>query len=219
MIDYEVKIYKGFLGNDKAGGWCNTHEFRSDAVIDSPAMLQIVTEIANFEKEFHTPAVNFLRGVVSVWNVENTGYNPLEMRTCPIGGLGTLPVDEGYELYDLNFALDVKRNLSTGRAGHSYFRGCVTEPMAMITSSGHVTLTPDGATLIEAQVTQGQTSYFAPGKTMGVRSFVKATNQTIFRPILSFNFGRMILMPRDHKFFHKGWRRGEAPGLTPPDAP
>lgn len=219
-MDYELKIYKNLNVVDSKGSWCNTHEFTTDAAIDTEAMKTHVMQLVDFEKEFHLPGVQFIRAVLRVWEEETDGYNPLELRTFTLEGAGTLPPPTPpYDIYDLNFAIDVVRDATLGRTGHLYYRGCVAESMVGTTSRGDVSLTEDGRTLIAAQVGQASPNYFGTDRVMVLRGKVRKTGDIVRRPVTGFHVGALVLSPRDHKFFHKGWRRGTGPtdGITPPE--
>lgn len=218
MPIYTVRIYKNFGTSSPSGGWQNTHEMQTDAALDSIEMLNHVTALANFEKRFHLPSVQFQRAVVSLQDDEKDGYRPDEMRAIDISGAGTQAVAAGIDPIDLNMALEIKRFMVLGRVGHIYFRGCLHEGQVGANQAGETVLNADARAALTTVVTDAMQDYAAAGRIMVVRHTHKKTNTTFTRQVNGLQVGDVVMLKRNHRWFNRKKPAGEGEGgFTPPD--
>jgi hypothetical protein len=132
MASVYIRVFKSYGAPDNRQ-WSNVYEGNNGEVVTpgaDPADFQPLADaIVTAERAIHFDAVYFNRVVISTWEPDTGGYNPLDLVTTPLGLRGTRLVGTGAEpaLQDLRLVFWVARVAAHGRPGRIFYRGCVAE--------------------------------------------------------------------------------------------
>lgn len=106
--------------------WANSYEFRAVDAGTEGDLLALGTNLVNFESAIHSDAVVFNRLTISTWEADSVPYDPASFISTSLTAVGTR-VTSG-ELIGLNNTFSVARVSPSGRFGHIFYRGVLTEP-------------------------------------------------------------------------------------------
>jgi len=121
---FVIRVTK-YLSTNPDNKWANSYEFRAMEGGTESTLLTLGEVLVDFEAAFHHTVVTFDRILISTWEPDSVPYDPAVFisSTLTAAGLNT----SGGELLPLDKCLSVARVAATGRFGHLFYRGALTE--------------------------------------------------------------------------------------------
>jgi hypothetical protein len=114
-----------YLSTNPDRKWVNTYEFKATTTGDEGDLLDLGTNIVNFEAAMSLVGVVFDRILISTWEPDSVPYNPEVFISSSLTAAGARVV--GSEQVPLTTALSVTRQATSGRFGHLFYRGWLCE--------------------------------------------------------------------------------------------
>jgi len=119
-----IRTVKSLTANP-SDEWANTYEFVSTATQDETALFALMEIVAEFEKHIHLSTVELIRVSASTWIPDSVPYNPETFISITASGVGDNP--DSSAPIGLSNCLAVARVPASGRFGHLFYRGVLTE--------------------------------------------------------------------------------------------
>jgi len=119
-----IRTVKSLTANP-SDEWANTYEFVSTAAQDETALFALMEIVAEFEKHIHLATVELIRVSASTWIPDSVPYNPETFISITASGVGDNP--DSSAPIGLSNCLAVARVPASGRFGHLFYRGVLTE--------------------------------------------------------------------------------------------
>jgi len=119
-----IRTVKTHIANP-ADEWANSYEFVSTAAQDETSLFALMEIVAEFEKHIHLATVELIRVSASTWVPDSKPYNPETFISITASGVGDNP--DSSAPIGLSNCLAVARVAASGRFGHLFFRGVLTE--------------------------------------------------------------------------------------------
>jgi len=106
--------------------WANSYEFQATMAGETAALAELAGILVLFEQAMMLDTVRMDRVLVSTWEADSVPYDPSSFISTSLTAVGTR-VTSG-ELIGLNNTFSVARVSPSGRFGHIFYRGVLTEP-------------------------------------------------------------------------------------------
>lgn len=183
--------------------WANSYEFRATVGGDTGDLLTLATSVVSFEQFMHRTFVVFDRVIVSTWEPDSVPYDPAAFLSSPLTAVGQIGV--GADACALNVAVNIARQAVTGRYGHLFYRGYLTEDQVsapagvpMLTNRALIQTTID-----EALVTSNLEAYtgLTPTANFGMVLIDKTGTQV--RAVSQLRASGVTVLPVDHAWFNR----------------
>ncbi len=207
---WTLKLFKAFGGRVTKGMWSNTYLINSNNLtigIEDPAWLELVNQIGVNERAIHLSQTHFMRATLSSAR-EEAIYDPKMLRVFELQGTGNRGTDAGQSPIPLDLAMKVKKNVSYGRSGTMFFRGCLNTNEMTIGAGGAaalktpidswLTIAVDGwITALANELTALDGSVVMPA----AAGLDEGTANFIGRNVQSYTISGLSVNRRDHRYF------------------
>ena len=199
---FVFRVIKSHVSNPSQE-WANSYEVQALAAGNSTNLTDLGDSIVAFEKAIHSQAVQFVRLLISTWQADSVPYDPLAFITVTLTGVGTR--ETSGDLLGLSNCLAVARPAPSGRFGHLFYRGVLTEDD--VEAPAGKTILQDKAAIqseIGAALTSSALdSYLDFTITAELEiSLVSADGETV-RPVNTFVVQGVSQLPTDHGWFNR----------------
>lgn len=195
--------------NNPALKWANAYEFRATIAGSTDELLALATAWVNFEQRMHQSFVRFDRLLISTWEADSTPYNPANFISTTLTAAGLFGA--GGDPEPLTVALSVTRQAASGRFGHIFYRGYLSEAQVGSPAGKPALTAPDDEqdTLDSALSTSGVEDYIGltPSGAFGLVMVNKDGTQV--RPVYALRAQGVSQLPLDHAWYNRT-------GPTPP---
>lgn len=142
MPDYTIRVFKSWGARDDQRRWVNNYELSSSAT--SPAvLLPVAHSLIDAESHLHLTMVKFLGATISTWSADSEPYNPESFVSVAsiVDGLRAMG-GAGDDALDSNVCYHITRNVTLGRTGKLFYRGCLLESDVSIQSDASFQINP-----------------------------------------------------------------------------
>jgi len=197
-----IRTVKSLTANP-SDEWANTYEFVSNAVQTETALFALMEIVAEFEKHVHLSTVELIRVSASTWEPDSVPYNPETFISITASGVGDNP--DSSAPIGLSNCLAVARVPASGRFGHLFYRGVLTED-AVEAPAGKTILSdkPAQQTLIESALdTSGLDAYIGTAHTADFVLVMISATGTEYRVIEQLLVQGVSQLPTDHAWFNR----------------
>lgn len=192
-----------FLATNPDNKWANSYEFRATGAGDAALLSTLASALLLFEQGLHRTSVQFSHILTSTWEQDSVPYNPFVFVSTPVVAAGTVPVTA--EVISLDKCLSVARVPLTGRFGHLFFRGALTEE-EVTAPAGKSTLANPAAlqARVDASLAASELdAYIGSGAEAPlVLCMVSADGSTV-RDINTLTVLGVAGVPTDHAWFNR----------------
>jgi hypothetical protein len=196
-----VRVTK-YLNTNPDNKWVNSYEFRAIASGGESDLLGLGEALVDFEAQFHHTAVIFDRILISTWEPDSVPYDPAVFIASTLTAVGINT--SGGELEALDKCLSVARVAATGRFGHLFYRGALTE--ADVVAPAGKSIIGDRAamqTIIEGAIsTAGLDAYIGQDATTLQMVLINADGDQV-RPVIQLIVQGVSTVKPDHKWFNR----------------
>lgn len=233
---YNVKIFKSWGGRNADASWVNNYQYVTDVPLTDSKWIDLINSVSAAEQQLHLTEVNYIHATVSTYNQEPE-YNYANLRTFTLAGTGAKSAvslaggtwPEGTSpAADLNYALQMNKNVTLGRTGKMFYRGCLVWPNIIIDGKGKPTLSTLGANRFGPgdimNLNQGFMAQAADfqwvmmpdpdkaivGEPTGENPDGTSDDTIDVRLVNGLSLGGVVMLKRDHKFFDKKSAREKA---------
>jgi len=199
---FVIRIIKSHV-NNPSKPWSNTYEVLANSSGALNDLTGLVEALVLFEKTLHLGIVEFIRATVSTWAEDSVPYNPSNFAVYDQTGVGTWGGSAPHA--PLTTALSVVRQPTSGRQGHIFYRG--------VLSQGDI-VAPSGISILEDPTAwQGNIDDAVTAAELGgyigqdaegplILAMVnKAGTNT--RPVMGLAAGGVVQLPVDHAWFNR----------------
>jgi hypothetical protein len=197
-----VRVFKNHVANP-SNSWVNSYEFAATDPGDESVILDLAEKIVNFEIAIHLAVVNFVRVTISTWEADSVPYDPDSFFSTTTTGTGTNP-DSSAPL-GLNNCLAVARVAPSGRFGHMFYRGVLTED-AVEAPAGRTVLSdkPAVQTVVDDAITSSLLSNFIGiGASGGMNMALISKDGSNVRIVRELLVQGVSALPEDHAWFNR----------------
>lgn len=198
---FVLRIIKSHTANPSRQ-WANSYEFAAL----TPGVLGdiegFVSAMVLYEVTLHNTFTRFVRAVASTWEADSKPYDPDAFLTQELDLAGVR--DTSGELEPLNVCLNVVRRPSSGRQGHIFYRGVLSQADT-VAPSGILQLadvTAMSTLLADAVTAGGIDSYLGIGASAFSLVMINKTG-TEGRSLRDLVVGGVSLLPVDHAWFNR----------------
>jgi len=183
--------------------WVNTYEFRAGEVGAEADLLTLGTALVNFEIAMSRETVQFERLTISTWVPDSVPYDPAAFITTTLTGAGTLPITD--DVSPLNMCLSVARIAATGRSGHIFLRGNLTEEDVTAPAGKSVlTARPTKQTQLDGALSSsGLDAYIGPEDPIALFMVMVNKDGTQIREVKELLVQGVTTLPQDHAWFNR----------------
>jgi len=119
-----ARVFKNHTANP-SDKWVNTYEFKANAAGTIGDVIDLCEILVEYEQTIHLAVVNFVSVSFSTWEADSLPYDPTAFFSTTTTGIGS-NADSSAPL-GLNNCLAVARVPVSGRFGHIFYRGILTE--------------------------------------------------------------------------------------------
>lgn len=199
---FTVRVVK-YLTTNPDNKWANSYEFQSNAVGGEAELLLLAEALVNFEAAMHLTVVRFDRITISTWQPDSVPYDPSTFISSTLTQDGLLGASD--DILALNTTFSVSRQCASGRFGHLFYRGCLTEGDVEAPAGKNVlTDRPAKQTLIDDFLTStgfGEYIGTSPEATLGM--VLVNADGTQVRPVINLRAQGVSSVPQDHAWFNR----------------
>jgi hypothetical protein len=115
-----------YLATNPERKWANTYEIRAKVDGVETDLTTLANQLVAYEDHIHYTTVRFDRVVIATWEPDSSPYDPTTFISLPLTASGLLDLG-GAQPVALNVCMDVGRVPLSGRFGHLFYRGCLSE--------------------------------------------------------------------------------------------
>jgi len=198
---FTLRIYKHYITNpDRV--WGNTYEFVANASGDETDLTTLLTAFVLYEKNIHNTFTAFDRAVVSTWEEDSTPYNPDGFLVVELSEAGVR--DTSGELEPITSCWSVARIPTSGRLGHIFYRGVLSQADTTAPAGITVLVDPSNmADLLASAITAGEIDgYIGAGGAPLTLAMINKTG-TNTRVVTGLASAGVVQMPVDHAWFNR----------------
>jgi hypothetical protein len=151
----------------------------------------------------HVGSVHFERAIVSTWEDDHVPYDPATFFVEDLDVFGTRAVTGDME--PLNVCYTVIRSPTSGRQGHIFYRGVLSQDDTQAPAGRLIFVNPATALSILAGglAAGGLDAYFGIGAEGPVRLAMINKTGTLTRILLDLQLGDIATVPTDHAWFNR----------------
>lgn len=199
---FVIRIHKHHVNNVERT-WANSYEVlanSSGALSDLDGLIQ---SIVLFEKLLHLGNIQFDRGTASTWEEDSTPYNPSTFYVRDLDGFGTRGGSSPYA--PITTCLNVVRAPTSGRQGHIFYRGVLSQADLVVPSGIAVLEDPDAwsGDIDTALITSELGVYIGSLATGPLQLCMINRTGTNVRPVMELKVGGVSELPTDHAWFNR----------------
>lgn len=183
--------------------WANSYELHAHSPGDTSVLQAVASAFVLFEQEMHNPLIIFDRYLLSTWEADSKPYNPDVFLSFPLGTAGTGP--DVTNLIGLGQAFNVARIPTSGRFGHLFYRGVLTEDhvsapagKSILTSLPAMQAIVDGA-IVASEVA----TYMEVDNAVGITLAMVSPTGEDFRNVTTLSASGVSNLPQDHAWFNR----------------
>lgn len=189
--------------NNPADKFSNSYEFVAHGAGSDSVLVSLLSSIVLFEQTMSHSAIAFDHGLISTWQEDSKPYNPDVFISVPLTGNGLITTFT--EAVSLTQCLSVVRQCASGRFGHVFYRGMLTEAMTTAPAGRPVLADRAGvqASLELALVSSELANYFEPEGAVGIHMAMIPKSGEGSRPISTFTVSGVTQLPLDHAWFNR----------------
>jgi hypothetical protein len=199
---FVIRVLKHHVNNPDRQ-WGNTYEALGNDAGSLTDINLLVSTIVLFEKTLHLGDIVFDRATASTWEEDSVPYDPDTFAVYDISGPGTRGGSTPHAA--LTTALSVVRQPTSGRQGHIFYRGVLSQG-DLEAPSGISILTDELAWSedLDAAVTSSSLDDYMGLSAAGplVLAMVNKTG-TNTRLVMSLAIGGVVELPMDHAWFNR----------------
>ena len=189
--------------NNPSDKWANSYEVQAIATGGISNLQDLQESIVSFEMALHRNIVQFDRAIISTWSADSVPYDPEAFAVTPLNVTGA--IGEVGDSLALDKVLSVARVAASGRSGHLFYRGVLSE--ADVSSPAGRTILTDRPG-IQAQVdaavtTSGLADHLGPTSESGLRLHMIDKTGTISRVVIDLQVKGVTTLPTDHAWFNR----------------
>jgi hypothetical protein len=199
---FRITIVK-YLATNPDRKWGNNYEARAKAGGGTTDLTGLGMKILDFEQAMHWSVVQFSLLRISTWEPDSTPYDPTVFMSLPLTGAGDTAID-GNQLTALNVCLDVGRVPVSGRFGHIYYRGALTEGLIQAPAGKSVLNSPSTMQdQIDAALEASNLDVVLNGSDSTFELVMINTDGTQVREVIGFTVRGVAVVPFEHAWFNR----------------
>jgi len=198
---FTLRIFKHYSTNPSRE-WSNSYEFVANTPGGTSDLNTLMSAFALYEQALHNTFTVFDRAVVSTWEADSVPYNPAEFLVQDLSFSGTR--DTTGELEPITTCLSIVRQPTSGRQGHIFYRGVLSQADT-VAPAGITVLAdvPAIQTLLDDAITAGEiTGYIGDGGAPLSLAMINASG-TQTRLLIGLAVGGVSQLPVDHAWFNR----------------
>lgn len=182
--------------------WTNSYEF----IANTPGGLVDLGVLINswtlYEQALHNTFTVFDRAVISTWVADSVPYNPAEFLVQELTMSGTR--DTTGELEPITTCLSIARQPTSGRLGHIFYRGVLSQGDTAAPAGITVLADPPTITTLlgDAITTGGVDAYYTAGDAALTLCMINKTGTQV-RTVNALAVGGVSQLPVDHAWFNR----------------
>lgn len=198
---FVLRIVK-YYSTNPAREWSNSYEFVANASGDETSLLTLMSAFVVFEQNIHNTFTRFTRAIMSTWEEDSVPYDPdaFLVQELAVSGLR----DTSGELEPITACWSVARIPTSGRLGHLFYRGVLSQ--ADTAAPAGITVLSTPATmeelLADAQVAAELDGYLGAGGAPLTMAMINKTG-TNTRVVLALASAGVVQLPVDHAWFNR----------------
>lgn len=197
-----LRIIKHYTTNPSRQ-WANSYEFVANTPGGSSDLSVAINAFALYEQNLHNTYTVFDRAVMSTWLADSVPYNPAEFLVQDLDITGIR--DTTGELEPITTCFSVVRQPTSGRQGHIFYRGVLSQGDTLAPAG--ITILQDPAamlTLLDAAVLAGEVGgYFAGEESAPLSLAMINKTGTQTRLVTGLAVGGVVQLPVDHAWFNR----------------
>lgn len=199
---FVIRILKHHVNNVERQ-WGNTYEVlanSSGSLADFDALREA---LVLFEKTLHLGIVAFDRFTVSSWEADSVPYDPSTFAVTDLDGFGLRGGSEPFA--PITTCLSVVRAPTSGRQGHIFYRGVLSQSDLVAPSGISVLDDPDAwSTDLDAAIFSSELGgYIGVGAEGPLQLAMVNKTGTNTRPVMGLAIGGVVELPTDHAWFNR----------------
>lgn len=199
---FVVRIIKHYTTNPSRP-WSNTYEAVSNDTGNLGDLTGLGGALVLFEKALHNTFTVFDRLVISTWGEDSVPYDPAAFYTEALSGAGTR--DTSGELEPVTACFSVARQPTSGRLGHIFYRGVLSQ--ADTTAPAGITVLSDLPAMdaeVQAAITTAELDSYMGQDAIGPLSLAMINRTgTNTRLVLALAAAGVVQLPVDHAWFNR----------------
>jgi len=198
---FVLRIIK-YYSTNPAREWSNSYEFVANASGDETDLNTMLTAFVLFEQNIHNTFTRFTRAIVSTWEEDSVPYDPDAFLVVELAQSGTR--DTSGELEPITACWSVARIPTSGRLGHIFYRGVLSQgdtaaPAGITVLSDPPTM----ADLLSDAITAAEIDgYLGAGGAPLTLAMINKTG-TNTRVVLGLASAGVVQLPVDHAWFNR----------------
>lgn len=198
---FVLRIIKHYTTNPDRE-WGNSYEFVANSSGDETDLNTLLTAFVLFEKNLHNTFTVFNRAVISTWEEDSVPYDPDTFLVVELADVGIR--DTSGELEPITACWSVARVPTSGRLGHLFYRGVLSQGDTAAPAGITVLSTPATmATLLSDAITAGEIDgYLGAGGAPLTMAMINKTG-TNTRVVTGLASAGVVQMPVDHAWFNR----------------
>lgn len=192
-----------YLATNPDNVWENRYEFEALAASGESELLGLGGILVNFESVFHLDSVVFSRLLISTWTPDSVPYNPEAFVSTSLTAVGA--TESGSNPLGLSNCLSVTRQARSGRFGHIFYRGVLTEDVVQA-PAGKTILNDRAATqgvLDGAVESSGLDAYLGTSPTAALHMVMVSADGSQIRGVTGLFVQGVAQVKADHKWFNR----------------
>jgi len=199
---FVIRILKHHVNNPDRQ-WGNTYEVLANDAGSLTDINLLVSVLTLFEKTLHVGNIQFDRATASTWEEDSVPYDPDAFAVYDISGAGTRGGSAPFAA--LTTTLGVVRQPTSGRQGHIFYRGVLSQ--ADIEAPSGISVLVDEAAWaddVQTAVTSSGLDDYMGLAAAGplVLAMINKTG-TNTRLVMSLAVGGVVELPADHAWFNR----------------
>lgn len=199
---FVARVTKSHVSNPDRK-WQNSYEFLANSAGALGDLQDMAEVLVSFEQTIHNTFTTLEQVTVATWGPDSVPYDPDVFFTEPIGLAGAR--DTTGELEPLNVCWSVSRDPLSGRVGHIFYRGVLSQADTSAPSGILQLSTPaDMITLLSgARTDSGFDNYMGPAATTPVVLAMVNKTGTNIRAVQILTSQGVAILPVDHAWFNR----------------
>jgi len=199
---FVFRVIKSHVNNPDRK-WANSYEFRATAGGDEGDLLDLGEIIVNYERALSYTVINFDRLLISTWSEDSKPYDPEAFISSTLTALGQ--AEAGSELLALNTCMSVTRQAASGRFGHLFYRGMLSEGQVGSPAGKSVLTnrTANQTNLDNALSSSGLDDYIGNPATGPFQLVLVNKDGSQVRPVINLRVQGVSTVPMDHTWFNR----------------
>lgn len=199
---FRVTIVKYLLANPERK-WANNYELKAVIGGVTADLTAAALTLVDFEQPLHMTPVKFDRVRISTWEADSTPYDPTSFISLPLAPQGTGDVGAS-QLAALNVCWDVARIPQSGRFGHLFYRGGITETMIEAPAGKYIFTTPaNPQSVIGAALTASGAGELLDGTDPNFQLVMVGKTEAAVRDVLLLQSRGVAVVPFNHGWFNR----------------